>query len=217
MTFPIDQPVLVLDACGASVQTGVCQNGQWLSRADCGGDALENLFDLCETCLSDAGLELKDLGGYLFGEGPGSMLGIRLTAMAINTWRCLPGLEQPLFAYSSMGLAAHDLAEAKDLSHFVLVSRLRKKACIVVEWDPEQQSEPEVLSDEAIKELAGPVWELLLKGRGPHSYENQWPYSIEGLPQRILAAELRLYARETAAPFQIQKPEYQRWQGERHR
>ncbi|MCC5834002.1 MAG: hypothetical protein JJU20_04640 [Opitutales bacterium] len=217
MTLPYQQPVLVLDACGANVQTGICQNGKWLARANSKGDALENLYDLCGVCLRETGLELKQLGAYLFAEGPGSMLGIRLTAMAINTWRCLPGLDHPVFGYRSIDLAALELAEQKHLSNFALVSRLRKKACIVLRSSESRSAEPEVLSDESIQALQEPVWELLLKGRGPQTYPLLWPYSIESLPERLRRADLKLYAHETAAPFQIQKPEYQRWQGERHR
>ncbi len=217
MTLPDQQPVLVMDACGATVQTGIYKNGEWLARADSEGDALENLYELCGACLDEAGLELKQLGAYLFAEGPGSMLGIRLTAMAINTWRCLPGLNHPIFSYRSIDLAALELAGEKKLSNFSLVTRLRKKAYIVLRCDESQSAVPEVLSDESIQTLKEPVWELLLKGRDPHTYPQQWPYSIESLPERLHRADLKLYAHETAAPFQIQKPEYQRWQGERHR
>lgn len=212
------QPLMVLDASGSLLQTGIVQDGKWLSQACRLGDALEDLFTLCESCLDQAHMSLQDLRGYLFCEGPGSMLGIRIAAMAVNTWRCLPELDHPLHAYRSMDLATLDIAAKEQIECLSLVSRLRRKAYIRTDWSKEKGfSDPYIAGDSELDKGSENLRELILKGSAVDSAPDSVPYSIECLPQILSRAELPLYAIDSAAPFQIQKPEYQRWQGERHR
>lgn len=210
--------MLVLDAAGSLIQTGIVANGTWFSRACQKGEALEDLFSLCESCLNQTNLNLKDLGGYLFCEGPGSMLGIRISAMAVNTWRCMPGMDHPLFSYRSMDLAALQIATKEQIDDLSLVTRLRRKAFIQTDWSKQNGfSDPYIVSDSELAGQSGNLRELALKDPTDTSSAGSVPYSIESLPEILRRDELPIYAVDSAAPFQIQKPEYQRWQGERHR
>jgi tRNA threonylcarbamoyladenosine biosynthesis protein TsaB len=72
-----------------------------------GEAATESLFALVETALQTAELALAACAGFVFTEGPGSILGIRVVAAALRAWKVLPGFAaKPVFAVNSLALAA---------------------------------------------------------------------------------------------------------------
>ncbi|WP_309398239.1 hypothetical protein [Cerasicoccus maritimus] len=124
MTLP-EQPLLVIDAASPRCFVGIWQSGAWLANASPETPALEGLFAGVEQILCDAKLTLADLGGFVHAEGPGSILGIRLSAMAIRTWRTLPAYaDKPVWAYGSLQFvaaayqAAHGGAPVNAISEF---------------------------------------------------------------------------------------------------
>lgn len=100
-------PALVIDGSGSAVFAGVLgPNQQWLARSELSGAPLEQLFPAVESVLKDAGLALSELRSYLYCEGPGSVLGLRLCAMAIETWSRLYPQSAHCFAYNTLQLSA---------------------------------------------------------------------------------------------------------------
>ncbi len=98
---------LLLDATWPIAAVGVWRDGRWLSFVRAEGPAVESLFEIVERALSRAGVDLPGLAGYLFAEGPGSVLGLRSAAMALRAWRMAPGLDKkPVLACCSLRLAA---------------------------------------------------------------------------------------------------------------
>jgi len=97
--------LLVLDAASLRVQVGLLRPGQpalWRSSA---AEAGRGIFICTQELLGEAGLALDAIGGFLFCEGPGSMLGIRTVAMALRTWQMLR--PRPAYAYQSLAVAGH--------------------------------------------------------------------------------------------------------------
>jgi tRNA threonylcarbamoyladenosine biosynthesis protein TsaB len=91
---------LILDAASARVQVGLLQGGgdaRWASAAE---EAGVGLF----RCLGEIGADPATAGAYVFCEGPGSVLGVRVAAMALRVW-CAT-LPRPMFAYRSLELVA---------------------------------------------------------------------------------------------------------------
>ena len=77
---------LVIDGSGSSVFAGLLDaDKQWLTKIEHVGAPLEELFPVIQLALFESGLSLNDIGGYIYCEGPGSVLGLRLCAMAIET------------------------------------------------------------------------------------------------------------------------------------
>lgn len=100
-------PLLVLDAASARVQMGWVRgdgHAAWQASEEESGVGLFQGIDRL-------GVRLEEAGAFVFCEGPGSVLGIRTTAMAIRTWCALQ--PRPVFAYTSLALVAHTLGRPK--------------------------------------------------------------------------------------------------------
>ncbi len=102
-------PLLVLDAASTRVQVGVIENdgaARWASIEDEAGVAVFR-------GVGKLGVELSNIKGFVFCDGPGSILGIRSVAMALRTWNVL--MPRPVFAYHSLVAVAQALGK-KDLT-----------------------------------------------------------------------------------------------------
>jgi tRNA threonylcarbamoyladenosine biosynthesis protein TsaB len=96
-------PLLLIDAASSRVQIGwLEQRDRWEASDD---EAGVGIFQAIERLQVDIGA----VRGFVFCDGPGSILGIRTAAMAIRMWNVLK--PRPAFAYSSLALVAHALAD----------------------------------------------------------------------------------------------------------
>ena len=98
-------PLILLDAASSRVQagllTGLSTPASWASFEEEAGTGIFR-------CLESLGADPAAAGAFVFCEGPGSVLGVRTTAMAIRTWCALT--PRPVFAYRSLELVARVLA-----------------------------------------------------------------------------------------------------------
>ena len=117
---------LVLDAASARVQVGWIAGpndaGRW-QQAD--AQAGESLF----RCLEGLGTDVQAAGCFVFCEGPGSLLGIRTTAVLLRTWTALR--PRPCFSYQSLVAVARG-PEAPGLA---VIADARRDAWHVVARD----------------------------------------------------------------------------------
>jgi tRNA threonylcarbamoyladenosine biosynthesis protein TsaB len=93
-------PLLVLDASSQRVQVGLLglpEGPRWASRTE---EAGVGLFQ----CLDELDVDLAAVAAFAYCEGPGSILGIRTSAVALRMWNVLQ--ERPMFGYLSLALAA---------------------------------------------------------------------------------------------------------------
>jgi tRNA threonylcarbamoyladenosine biosynthesis protein TsaB len=97
-------PLLLLDAASARIQVG------WLGRtaaedrwAEAETEAGIGLFTACQALQLDPAV----IRAFVFCDGPGSILGIRTSAMALRTWNVLQ--PRPMFGYCSLAVVAHAL------------------------------------------------------------------------------------------------------------
>lgn len=94
-------PLLLLDAASALVQVGVVTAAgeyRWAASAE---EAGTGLFRALESLAFD----VNAAGALAICEGPGSVLGIRTSAVALRTWAVLR--PRPMFVYRSLELVAH--------------------------------------------------------------------------------------------------------------
>lgn len=119
---------LVIDAAAPHPVVGVWENGEWRSYVRADAPPAESLFGLIESALRGASAELSALSGYIYAEGPGSVLGLRGAAMAIRAWNNAPGLTpRPVFAVNSLALAAALLAASRpDIRSFTVFAASRR-------------------------------------------------------------------------------------------
>jgi len=150
----IPTPALVIDGSGTSIFTGVLgDDGQWLAYSEKLGAPLEKLFPAVEATLKTAKLSLEQIQSYIYCEGPGSVLGLRLCAMAIETWSRLYPASAHTYAYNTLQLCAHliikDLAPSEAT---LVVSDWKKGAWNAVYINNGSISETGVADDITIAE-----------------------------------------------------------------
>jgi tRNA threonylcarbamoyladenosine biosynthesis protein TsaB len=91
--------LLLVDAASARVQAGWLEAGgsRWAEHTDEAGTAVFR-------CLEKLGADPGGAGAFVFCEGPGSVLGLRVAAMALRVWNVES--VRPVFAYRSLELVA---------------------------------------------------------------------------------------------------------------
>jgi len=211
-----EKPYLVIDASSPLLHSGVIKNEKWLSLKTFQGDTLESLTQLVDKCLKESSLDMESIKGFIFCEGPGSLLGLRLSAMAINTWKVLSDQQCscPLRCYKS--LPALGLQLQKNQNGFDhVVSPFRKG--FYNHYDIRQETLSLIGADVA-KSLDGEV-AFLPQRRLKEKLNESWqevPYSIKDLPV-ILAKRGLLHKADYADAWVPEETEYVRWSQERHR
>jgi tRNA threonylcarbamoyladenosine biosynthesis protein TsaB len=120
--------VLLIDSASAVIQVGL-----WRREGDpiwhrSPKEAGVAIFECAAAVLADGGLGVADLGGVVFCEGPGSILGIRTAAMALRTWQTRGSPSLPAHAYRSLELVAEDLRGSRSARSFAVVADARRDA-----------------------------------------------------------------------------------------
>lgn len=155
-------PALVIDGSGSSVFTGILgANSEWLGLSEQVGAPLEELFHSVETTLEAAQLKLSDIRSYIYCEGPGSVLGIRLCAMAIETWSRLYPESAKFFSYNSLCLTASALKSSEpELDQALIVTDWKKGAWNAIRAGNDASGSIEVIDDSQLEEWNGPLYHL---------------------------------------------------------
>ncbi len=205
--------LLALDAASTTVQAGVLHptgETRWQRKE---GDAGTALFQCVEAVRGAAGLQLDDIGAFIFCEGPGSMLGVRTVAMTLRTWNVLR--PRPVFAYQSLAVAA--IGEwTRSRRAFTIIADARREAWHAVAVDAEGRTGP--LQRIATADL--PSGELVTP-------ENFRAWSQPGRPARTCGYDLGQVMgaahdqdlfRAVAEPdaFQHEAPAYKKWSAQVH-
>ena len=214
---PPNAPTLVIDGSGSTVFAGVLgQDGQWLASSEQAGAPLESLFPTVEATLEAAQCSLPDIRSFIYCEGPGSVLGLRLCAMAIETWSRLYPESANYYAYNSLQLtAALTCADTPGLDNALLVSDWKKGAWNAVKINQGHPGPTEVADDAMIAEWAGPLYHL------PQRKGWQKPppgaTTVDYTPLRLPEALDRLKSTEGVELYASGINVFQKWTPERHR
>lgn len=194
-------PLLVIDAASARIQVGVLhrtQPARWTTSED---EAGVGIF----RCIERLAFPPADAGAFVFCDGPGSVLGIRTSAMALRTWNVLT--PRALFAYHSLAVVAASL----DRPNVTVIADARRESWHAISKGPALRRIP-------VGELAGDLampegfrhWSSLPAG------VTMTPYSLDDLLPRVIDADL---FRATEAPdaFLHEEPNYAAWTPQIHR
>lgn len=218
-TLAPDKPALVLDASGNAVFVGLLQNQQWLAKQRIDAPALEGLFTAVDQVLAEAKCSLDQIGAYIYSEGPGSVLGLRLCSMAIETWSRLYPQSAKLYAYNSLQLTAQLIRiDHPDAEEALLVADWKKGAWNAVKIQSGSIGGTEVVDDDALA-----AWQAVLfhqpqrKGwQAPPTGAATVNYSPERLPEVLTKANL-LRPTEGVELYNSGVNTFQKWTAERHR
>lgn len=211
-------PTLVLDASTATIHAGILSDRRWIALASNSGDALETIFAAVEGILKASQLELPKIQAVALGIGPGSILGLRLSLMALQTWLQLPSLKHwKLFQFSGLSMHAQLHAHAFPSEHFHLVTDFRRGNWHHLEVNNGQVGELDILRDEELSTLSDKI-RYIPTGRGGNSLPDRIivePFSIAALPDCFptsWAAEVKLPELYLPTP-----PAFKPWTAQRHR
>lgn len=128
------EPCLVLDgAARAGVRVGVLREGRWVGQGVADEGVLEALFPAVEQALQQAQLALADIRSFVVCIGPGSVLGIRMTAIAVRSWTALE--PRPIFVYAALEALAYAALTQNQARPFLVASESRLKRWNAVEVD----------------------------------------------------------------------------------
>ena len=120
------EPCLVLDGSArAGVRVGVLSGGRWVGQGISPDGALEGLFGCVEAALAEAKLKLGDIRSFALCAGPGSVLGIRIAALAVRSWSALE--PRPIFVWESLAALARSALAAGEKGPFLVAAESRLK------------------------------------------------------------------------------------------
>jgi tRNA threonylcarbamoyladenosine biosynthesis protein TsaB len=153
---------LVIDGSGSSVFAGLLnEENQWLAQTTRDGAPLEELFPAIEQTLNEAKQTLAEVNSYYYCEGPGSVLGLRLCAMAIETWTHLYPQSAQLYKYNSLRLTALSLLHTSaELKEALIVADWKKGAWNAVYIQNGTVGATEVIDDTELAEWTGALYHL---------------------------------------------------------
>jgi tRNA threonylcarbamoyladenosine biosynthesis protein TsaB len=196
-------PLLILDAASARVQVG------WFADTDPTRARWEVADEEAGTgifrCIERLGADVNVARAFVFCDGPGSVLGVRTTAMALRTWQVLA--PRPAFRFCSLAL----VAEALSHEDVTVIADARRDLWHALRRGGALRRVP---ANELTGELVTPDnfrhWSTLPAG------VRQVPYSLAELLPRVADADL---FHSSAAPdaFLHEEPSYATWTPQIHR
>jgi tRNA threonylcarbamoyladenosine biosynthesis protein TsaB len=191
---------------------GVLADGRWVAESVVAAGALEATTDLAAEVLKKAHLKFTDIKSYAVCIGPGSMLGIRVSAMAVRTWATL--YQRPIYVWESLRLLAEHALEQGVKAPFAVINESRLKRWNFVSVKAADSFEPAVELE--VDEVNAKGLALVIN----HSTEL---FSNAKVMDNIWSHLPRLFKKKESLKLEP-KPDalnpaadYALWSGERHR
>ncbi len=130
--------VLLLDSASSRIQAGLIRRDHPALWESAETDAGSGLFACVEKLIARAGspeqpLPFAEIDAVLFCEGPGSVLGIRIAAVALRTWKT--AYSQTHYSYCSLAVVAAFLTRQENLHSFSVIADARRESwhCLSVD------------------------------------------------------------------------------------
>lgn len=209
---------LVVDGSGASVFAGLLgTNGKWVARNSEVVSPLEGLFPVVEKVLQSAQLKISDVRNFIYCEGPGSVLGLRLCAMATQTWGYLCDSTINYIAYNSLELtAALAMRDYPDVSHALLISDWKKNAWNSIELVKGKLGAVTTIDDQSVNSQESKPLFYLPQRKGWQKVP-QRANELEYSPQRLPEALQLLKKTKTIELYASNMNVFKKWVPQRHR
>lgn len=196
------EPVLLLDAASARVQVG------WLGarRAPAWSESTDEAGVGLFRCLETLEVNPREAGAFVFCSGPGSVLGVRTSAMAVRAWNALR--PRPAFSYHGLAL----VAQALQRPALTLIADARRES-----WHACRLGESlrRIPTAELKGALATP--EGFRTWSTPPGNVEQVSYNIADLLPRVLDHPDLLTLAESPDAFLHELPSYATWTPQVHR
>jgi len=214
----LGKPSLVVDGSSASVFVGLLDgSGEWLSQVyQRESAALEGLFPSVEAVLRTAQYRISEVHNFIYCEGPGSVLGLRLCAMALCTWGCLSELTVRYLSYNSLQLCSALIAvESSGASDALLISDWKKDAWNSVLIRKGQSGAISVVDDRYVNEWSGGPLFYLPQRKGWQKIP-EGAVTLEYSPHRLTEVMHLLKKTEKIELYAANMNVFQKWVPKRH-
>ena len=214
----ISEPTLVVDGSSPSTFVGLlAARGEWLARVSRKVAPLEGLFPMVETALHSAECKLSNVNGFIYCEGPGSVLGLRICAMAIQTWGYLSKPKAEYFHYNSLELtAALIVLDETELTRALLISDWKKDTWHSIEINQGNVGTITSINDQTVREWnEGPLFYLPQRKGWQRAPANA--ITLEYSPHRLPEATHLLRATKTIELYASNMSVFQKWVPQHHR
>ncbi|MCC5840688.1 MAG: hypothetical protein JJT96_11235 [Opitutales bacterium] len=210
---------LLLDAAFLPIQAGYLEDGRLVSVHPAEGEALHAIFDAAEMVLENRGLGFRDLDGFLYCTGPGSILALRLAAMAIEGWRgSAPASDVSIFQYYSLHAAAAMHEARGGGSSFDLFLPVRRDCLCHLPVRSGKYGELALADPAAVPPSGFPQFALAGSSDrlAPPASLPLVDYNLLSLPRDWFTGAA-LHRVENPTPFVPSPAIYSAWSGQRHR
>ncbi len=193
--------LLLLDAASSRIQVGLLSRRHEARWATADTEAGTGIF----ACIEELAINPTSISATIFCAGPGSILGIRTSAMAIRTWNVLS--PQATYSYRSLELVAAALQEPETS---IIADARRERWHVQIHGEPIRQVESSALSGRVLIPERFRHWSALPEDTATT------PYNIaELLP---LAANAPLFElTENPDAYLHTEPSYKKWEPQIHR
>lgn len=193
--------LLLLDAASNRIQVGLLTEDESSRWATSDHEAGRGIFE----CVEQLGINPTSVSALVFCSGPGSILGIRTTAMAVRAWNVLNS--RPTYEYGSLNLVAHALNQPE--LKIIADARRERWHCQVVR-QPLRQMDAANLEGEILLPEGFRHWSPL------PDHVNQTSYELRTLLPRISDADIFSETDNPDAFLHIE-PTYKEWTPQIHR
>ena len=203
---------LLLDAATPTTQVGLLHEGAFTAFSSTDEAPLASLFTQAQSLMKEHNLGLESLSGLIYCQGPGSILGVRLTLMAIRTWkRTHPHLQ--CYTYNSLALGSALVSETHTSEAFTFIAPGRQQR-----WHTLNNNQQKEIPADALGSLTGPIYTL------PQRKKSFCLPTDTHIIDYDLASHAKLFNKEglltlTDAPETFNQTEatYKTWKPDRHR
>ena len=214
-----EKPWLVMDAAGPSSYVGISENGHWKALYPTEGPSMENLHELVRRALREMSLSLEELEGVQYAEGPGSTLGLRLSAMFLQILLQTPRLSHwSCCSYNNLEVAAVAQMDETRAASFSLFAPWKKGHYHRARVD--QLATPEIgldTCDETALHEVDPLFVRLgLRNAAIPKGAREIAYPIERVPELLFVHRDRLHSVSSLNPYSPVPVAFARWEGKRH-
>lgn len=210
---------LLIDAAGPNSVAGLIEKDRWIAMEKTDKGFLEWLEPAIESILLKSSVQLPDLSGLIYASGPGSTLGLRLSALFCRTLLGLPELNHwSCWQYQNLELAilAHRKTSAGLTHSMVAPWRKDRFHCVSIQaTGPAQFAHKGIHPDEVAESRIPGV----VLGRKPPSAGDDldWlPYPIEEIPALLSEYQELLTPVTSPTPYTAETPDFVRWNPKRH-
>lgn len=213
---------LVLDASCLTTRVALFHDGKLLKQLESETHAMESLLTSVQQLVRQQNIAIKTIRGFIYCMGPGSILGIRLSIMAIKTWCAIHQCSKSrVLSFNSLAMAALATSEklASDESEFAVISEWKKDHWNGVESNNLKHiSQIEVWDRKKTESYQKPLF--LLPQR------KQWTQNLENIPpvsydlSLLNCLNVRMKVLQPMNDWEIYTPEvkdYVKWSKNRHR